>query len=254
VKRASDKATIFEVFSGIQGEGPLVGERQIFLRFCNCNLRCRYCDTRAARRPVRQAQLELAPGSRRFERAANPIGLERVLDAVERLDDPPGLHHSVSLTGGEPLLHAGFLARLLPALHKIGLRNYLETNGTLPAALAEIVKSVDIVAMDIKLASATGQRDRFAAHRRFLEIASKRECIVKAVVTAATSECELQTVGRLVREASPDAIVVLQPVTPGVKGVRPPTSSQALGFQRVVKQFVPHVRVIPQVHKLMGQM
>ncbi len=247
------KANLYEVFSGIQGEGPLVGERQIFARFCTCNLRCRYCDTRAARRSVRRARLELSPGSRRFEFAPNPLDLDTVTRAIERLNDPPGLHHSVSLTGGEPLLHAAFLRRLLPALRRCGLANYLETNGTLPAALAKVITDVDIIAMDIKLPSATRQKAPYAAHRRFLEIASKKGCFVKVVLASESDEAEMIKVGELVRDVNPGAVVVLQPVTPTTHGLRPPTPSQTLDFQRILKTFVRNVRVIPQTHKRMGQ-
>ena len=39
------KVKIREIFKSIQGEGPHVGEQQVFVRFCGCNLKCRYCDT-----------------------------------------------------------------------------------------------------------------------------------------------------------------------------------------------------------------
>ena len=39
------EAPIVEIFSSIQGEGLLVGRRQIFVRFAGCNLDCNYCDT-----------------------------------------------------------------------------------------------------------------------------------------------------------------------------------------------------------------
>ena len=39
------EAKINEIFSSIQGEGPVVGYKQLFIRFCGCNLNCDYCDT-----------------------------------------------------------------------------------------------------------------------------------------------------------------------------------------------------------------
>lgn len=249
-----DFAPIYEVFSGIQGEGPLVGLRQIFIRFCMCNLRCRYCDTTAARRMVREARLEIDPGSREFERVINPLNVDTILQAVHRLNLPTGLHHSVSLTGGEPLLHFQFLERFLPPVRKAGLKIYLETNGTLPASLAKIIDLVDIVAMDIKLPSATGQRARYKTHKKFLQIASQKECIVKVVFCAHSTPQEMRRVGRLVATVDSRSILVLQPVTPKGGCIPPPTPEQMLEFQRILKGILQDVRVIPQVHKLMEQL
>ena len=36
---------IREIFTSIQGEGPCIGQKHIFVRFCKCNLTCDYCDT-----------------------------------------------------------------------------------------------------------------------------------------------------------------------------------------------------------------
>ena len=44
---------ILEIFSSIKGEGPYVGERQIFIRLKDCNLDCIYCDVDKAKRPLK---------------------------------------------------------------------------------------------------------------------------------------------------------------------------------------------------------
>jgi organic radical activating enzyme len=41
----ADRAKIKEIFTSIQGEGPYIGVKQLFVRFCGCNLMCEYCDT-----------------------------------------------------------------------------------------------------------------------------------------------------------------------------------------------------------------
>src|SRR6185295_14199221 len=98
-----------------------------------------------------------------------PAACEEVERRVESLlEERP--HASVSVTGGEPLVHAAFLETLLPRLQARGLRTHLETNGTLAAALRRVIAAVDVVAMDIKLPSATG-RETWAEHREFLSVA-----------------------------------------------------------------------------------
>jgi organic radical activating enzyme len=244
-------APVYEIFSGIQGEGVLVGVRQVFVRFCGCNRACRYCDTPEAREAAATCSIEQRPGSREFSRQPNPLSVEQVAQAVAALETFPGFHDSVGLTGGEPLLHAEFLAELCAALAEAGLAVYLETNGTLPDALQRVIRGVRHVAMDIKLESATGEPTPWDAHRRFLQIAAPG-VQVKVVVAAGTTEAELRRVAELVAGVRELIAVVLQPVTP-VGGVLPPSPGQLLAMQEALKRRLPDVRAIPQVHRLMGQ-
>jgi len=245
-------APVFEIFSGIQGEGILVGTRQIFVRFCGCNRRCFYCDTQDALAPVPACAIEQAPGTREFAQRDNPMSAPQVLRAVVSLDAPRGLHASAALTGGEPLIHAAFLGVLCPLLNEHDLPVYLETNGTLPEALERVLDSIHHVAMDIKLESATGQATPWEAHYRFLDLALRRSVQVKVVVAADTTEEELGRVAELVETQKAQAPVVLQPVSP-VRGMRAPSPPQLLEFQAALKRRLRDVRVIPQVHRLMGQ-
>ncbi|MBM4030186.1 MAG: 7-carboxy-7-deazaguanine synthase QueE [Planctomycetes bacterium] len=249
---AEPKAPVFEIFSGIQGEGVLVGVRQVFVRFCGCNRRCFYCDTKEALLPVPNCAIEQEPGSREFDEHRNPMSVSDVAKAAVALDAPRGLHDSASLTGGEPLIHEDFLAALCPRLAADGLPVYLETNGTLPDALQRVIESVRHVAMDIKLESATGQPTPWDAHYRFLDLAMRRGAQVKIVVAADTTEEELGRAAEVVETQKSQPPVVLQPVTP-VRGVRSPTPEQLLAFQAALKRRLRDVRVIPQVHRLMRQ-
>ena len=131
-----------------------------------CNLECGYCDTPYAPQP--DCRIEDAPASGVFRSLPNPVALETLYNILhgwhQRL---PGLHHSISLTGGEPLVQAEVLAEWLPALRQI-LPIYLETNGTLPAALEPLLPEIDWISMDIKLPSQSGCPTPWQEHCNFV--------------------------------------------------------------------------------------
>lgn len=219
------KARIAEIFESIQGEGLYVGERQIFVRFFGCNLYCKFCDTR----PKGFAEYE-------------PQGL---LDKIKSFGSE---FHSVSFTGGEPLLQKDFLKESLSAARSLGHRNYLETNGTLPGELECVIGHVDIVAMDFKLPSSSDMGNLWGLHRRFLKVASQKEVFIKAVVCQSTAEGDIEEAVDLIKEINKDAVLVLQPnsdelalLTQKLEQFRALARSRGVGC-----------RIIPQVHKIMG--
>jgi len=238
-------ADVSEVFSSIQGEGLYVGRRQVFVRFRGCTLRCAYCDTPESRR-TGPCRIETTAGSGEFLTVENPISSADLRAAVRGLAGQ-ARHHSVSLTGGEPLLHADFLAIWLASLGG-GHRVHLETNGTLPNELEKIIGLVDVVAMDVKLPSITGQEPRYDDHLRFLQAAARREVFVKAVFGEATPDSELDEVARIVCRVDPVLPVVLQPLT----GNGRPSARRLLSAQERLSRKLPNVLVIPQMHKIIG--
>lgn len=246
-----------EIFSGIQGEGLWVGERQLFVRLVACNLRCSSCDTAWARERTLYCRVEKSAGARDFEERANPLDPPDAAALVLRLNSPR-LHDSVSLTGGEPLLQPEFLRDLARRLRPEGLRIYLETNGTLPEALAVVLDVVDVIAMDLKLPSAAGF-ECWEEHRAFLQAArpfldAGSPLFAKAVFADSTAEGEIERACELLAAVSPDLPLVLQPVSQVPGGPAPPAPARALALHAVARRSLRRVRIIPQMHKLMGQM
>jgi len=242
------EANLIEIFSSIQGEGMLIGCRQIFIRFADCNLNCDYCDTDFAARE--SCRIEDPPGSGQIRSIPNPVAFKEVFELVRNwTEQAPGTYHSLSLTGGEPLLQTDALQQWLPELRKL-LPVYLETNGTLPRQLALLLPHLDWVSMDIKLNSLTGLITDWDAHRRFLQLAGKTGCYVKMVVGENTPDLELQFGAELVADISAEIPLILQPVT--IDGGITLSTGRLLAMQQLVAATHANVRIIPQTHKFMG--
>jgi 7-carboxy-7-deazaguanine synthase len=112
-----------EIFASLQGEGPSQGKPCAFVRLSRCNLACVWCDTaytwrfEGDNRPHRDG---LA-----YDRAANQVTIaeEEAAARIAALGKP-----RLVVTGGEPLLQAPALARMLALLP--GMAIEIETNGT----------------------------------------------------------------------------------------------------------------------------
>jgi organic radical activating enzyme len=238
-------ATLVELFSSIQGEGPYVGYRQAFLRFHGCNLGCTYCDT-VQPNPPPVCRVESEPGTGLFRELSNPVSLAAVVEILSGWRTRyAGLHHSFSITGGEPLLYRDLLGEWLPALRRL-LPIYLETNGTLPESLAAVIDHLDYISMDIKLPSASGCAPLWDTHRKFLEVAVQRGVFIKAIVAPETSPEEIATVCQTIRDVDQSIPLILQPVTRNGKAAVP--ANLLLKFQEQAAQLLGDVRVIPQTH------
>jgi len=247
---SNKSANLIELFSSIQGEGLLVGLRQIFLRFHGCNLKCNYCDTEIATLPS-FCRLEGTPGRGYFVEVANPVALDRVISLLDDWNRGwPGIHHSISITGGEPLLNHEVLLDWLPELRKYH-PIYLETNGVLYSALARIISMLDHISMDIKLPSTSGCTDLWESHERFLRLAAQKNVYVKIVAGNETEEWEIQRASKTVAAVDRQIPLIIQPVTlnNGQIGISP---IRMFEFQEIASRFLANVRVIPQTHKFAG--
>ncbi|MBI4655710.1 MAG: 7-carboxy-7-deazaguanine synthase QueE [Elusimicrobia bacterium] len=231
-------AKIIDIFSSIQGEGIYCGQKQIFVRFAGCNLRCSYCDEP-------HAWTDKDVPETKFQEALRRIA---DLSIAEKTKD-------VSLTGGEPLLNPNFAARLSSNLKSLNFKVHLETNATLVSAFEAVADIIDVVAADIKLPSACGLT-LWDLHGDFLSIAPEK-IFVKIVLTSETGFDEIIKAVEIIENVSEDIPLFLQPVTERVSALdgrrieKPPEEflKRAYDYCRIK---INRVEILPQRHPTWG--
>ena len=245
------KTYLSEIFSSIQGEGPYVGERHLFVRFCACHRKCIYCDTNTELTDY--CMVEKQPGSGEFEQIKNAMSVSQVADLIREIDAKTR-NKQISITGGAPLMQSRFLLKLLPILKSEGHKIYLETAGDLTKELKSIIEWIDVVAMDIKLESVTEEPATFPAHWQFLKLCRDYnvEVFTKLILSAHTDEDELMEAAKGIRKSGgEDTLVIIQPMTKAEKTDAVPSVEQLFRWQDQVTSVLPNVRVIPQTHKML---
>jgi 7-carboxy-7-deazaguanine synthase len=243
----SPTVVLQEVFSSFQGEGPWVGKRQLFVRFAHCHLTCRYCDT-AMESADGRAHITQPNGT--LVSLDNPLTAGQLTQALLTcLQQQP--HHSVSFTGGEPLLYHKALRQILPAIQPV-CKTYLETSGTQPDWLKPLLPWTDMVAMDVKLPSATGEPGQWLAHAEFLRLSLQTQVFIKVVFNNDLTAEELDQVAQLAR-ISRSVPVILQPETSLTAAPQLNASEQTMfcAAERLQAVF-DDVRLIPQTHKMVS--
>jgi 7-carboxy-7-deazaguanine synthase len=226
-----NKARISEIFQSIQGEGQYLGARQVFIRFFECNMCCVWCDTPES----------IGNQERDFEEYTSDELWRKISVLWSNC-------HSISFTGGEPLLQKDFIKEFLPRLKAAWVTSYLETNGVFYEELAEVIDDIDIIAMDLKLPSSTKCRPFWNEHKEFLKIARQKEVFTKAVISCETTREDVLESIDLVAGIDPEITYILQPnyFDHGEGVVR-----KCLEYQKDCSNRLKNVRIIPQVHKFL---
>lgn len=111
---------VSEVFGPtFQGEGSSIGKPCMFLRLAGCNFNCVWCDT-----PYTWDWKRFDP-----KVVSEKLTLPETMNRVFALDPFRTIRHLV-ITGGEPLLQANAVGRLMEHMSFLGYSFEIETNGT----------------------------------------------------------------------------------------------------------------------------
>jgi organic radical activating enzyme len=212
---AADTIALSEVFTSIQGEGVSAGTPSVFIRLQGCSIGCEWCDTKYSWSPA----------------GGRDVAIDDVVAQVRTL----GVQNVV-ITGGEPLENPGF-ARLVTALHALGVRLEVETAGTVAPPLV----SVDQWNVSLKLAHSGVPRETRIqpnAIRTFVALSAWFKFVVGA-------ESDLDEIRALQREfALPSNRILLMPL-----GFT--TELQQGAMERVVRWCVEEgYRFSPRLHTL----
>lgn len=232
------QSPFYKLFFSFQGEALYAGLPQIFARFAGCNLKCNYCDTAY---------------STEISKKAKYLTVDEVINKVNLLYKKNKKNFVfgkpfIAFTGGEPLIYADFLAVLLPKLKRKGFSIYLETNGTLPKKLKQVVEFCDVISMDFKLPSECN-KSFWKEHKNFLEIAQNEvscQIFIKCVITKNTTIPEIKKAANITKNISKEVPFILQPSIDKSK----PKIQNLHKFYIEVKKFINSVHLMIQMHKL----
>ena len=129
-----------------------------------CNLRCPFCHNLDLVLPELLKRIPDIPQSK----------------IIDELKNRKGFIDGVSFTGGEPLLSPELPDFIKKIKEEVKLDIKIDTNGTLPGKLREVLPFVDYIAMDVKTSPlkyplATGDKAEFKNVEKSIEIIKETE-------------------------------------------------------------------------------
>ncbi|NDF24479.1 MAG: 7-carboxy-7-deazaguanine synthase QueE [Thaumarchaeota archaeon] len=234
------KVRLFEIFTSLEGEGVLYGTKTLFVRLAGCPFTCFYCDTKESLPMDSGQEYEISNACSLIEK---------------NLADKT---YKVNFTGGDPLVQAEAVAEMAKFTQSKKIPTYLESSCYDSKKFAKVLPFIDYVKIELK----TKDSDFVdAKHYSILienaldclkqSISTKKPTYIKIVVSQKTTLEEFSSLTQKIFEtvsAKDLKGFIIQPTY----GVAEPTLQQLLGFYDVVYSNYPEVRVVPQLHKLIG--
>ena len=234
------KVSISEIFTSVEGEGIYFGTKTLFVRLAGCHLKCFWCDTPYA--------LSMKDG-REYD----------INDAIKLLDKNLVQNtFKVNFTGGEPLLQHEAVGEMAKHVRDKGLRTYLESSCFSAERFKEIVPLIDICKIEFKLSdSEVVDKEHYSEllenELRCLEqaVKNKKTTYIKVVVSKLSNKKEFEELTKMIFNKIGALDIegfIIQPSY----GTSEPTMDQLFQFYDVVYPHYEQVRIVPQLHKVMG--
>lgn len=241
MQTTANKVQLSEIFTSIEGEGILFGTKTMFVRMAGCHLGCIWCDTGYA--------LPINSGY--------SYTLESVKDKISKELRPNT--YKVNFTGGEPLLQHDKVADLAKFVkQEKGLRTYIESSCFDSNRFEKVLPFIDICKIEFKMSDSKAvdsqHYDRLLSNEMkclALSIECCKTTYIKVVVTSSSSIHEFRKIleNLFTRIRTRDlAGFIIQPSS----ATNAPSLEKLLNFYDAVYPVYDDVRIIPQLHKLLG--
>ena len=234
------KVRLSEVFTSIEGEGILYGTKTLFVRLAGCPFTCFYCDT--------PESLPLDSG--------REYTLKQACDLID--SSIQSKTYKVNFTGGDPLIQHEAVAELARHVQEKRVPTYLESSCFDSARFGHVLPFIDIAKIEFKTKDSgfvdPGHHSRLVENAvRCMELStsSKKTTYVKIVASARTAPDDLGSLARHIFSRVPGDKIsgfVIQPTY----GTAEPSLELLLGLYDAVHPYYGEVKVVPQLHKMIG--
>jgi 7-carboxy-7-deazaguanine synthase len=241
MQRMANRIQLSEIFTSIEGEGILFGTKTMFVRMAGCHLKCLWCDTTYA--------LPMDSG--------NDYSIDYAKKLIAKHLKPNT--YKVNFTGGEPLLQYEAVIELAKFVkEEKGLRTYIESSCFDSSRFAKVLPYMDICKIEFKMSDskvvdAKYYHNLLRNEFECLEIAIRNHKItyIKVVITNSTNLNEFKhLINNIFTHVKTADIAgfIIQPS----HGMDEPTVERLFGFYDFVYPLYQEVRIVPQLHKVIG--
>lgn len=234
------KVRIFEIFTSVEGEGILYGTKTLFVRLAGCPFTCFYCDT--------------------IDSLPMDSGKEYSIDEACNLIDSNLQNNTfkVNFTGGDPLIQYQPVAELAKYIQSKNIPTYLESSCFNSENFNYVLPYIDFVKIEFKTKDSkfvdSQHYDKLidnALQCLSYSVSAKKTTYIKIVVSNKTTSESIKQLTDLIFKRVSDSDIsgfIIQPT----HGIAEPSLDHLMELYDVVYPSYDKVRVIPQLHKIIG--